>query len=397
MQTIDSKEINSALCWARGEWFPTRIYANGSTEPTHLTSIRTMWDLAKRTAVVLGTGLLFAAAALLLYASRWVLIVFLFAIFFADLLQPLVSRMQGWTKLSRGSPAVAILETYAIVGFIVALLALAAGGRIAGELRLLGAELPALIEKVNSGQIAQQLGTRHGWSYETQGYLQDFLARHSAGVLALEGKLAEYIAAFAQNLVWFVLIPILAFFFLKDGRAFVDELVRMVERTRRQRFVRRIFEDLNQMVTHYVRAQLALAAVALVVYTLMFWLISVPYSFALSSIAGIMEFIPVVGPATAAVVVLGVCFLESYPHLLIMVVLLGLWRVAQDYVISPRVLGNNLEMHPLASIFAVLVGAEVWGVVGVYLSIPIMAGLRILWRGWQTYSDSPADTGPRRV
>lgn len=356
-----------------------------------------MWILAKRTAVVLATGLVFATVAALFYASRWVLIVFLFAIFFADLLQPLVLSMLRWTRFSRGSRLIAILEVYVLVGAVVTVLALTAGGRIVEDIRLLASGLPALLEKVNSGQIARQFGTRHGWSYDTQIYLQTFLSRHSGEVLSLEGKLAEYIGAFLQNLVWFILIPILAFFFLKDGRAFTDQLIRMTGRAR-QRFLRRLFEDLNQMVTHYVRAQLALSGLALVVYTLGFWLLHVPYSFALSSIAGSMEFIPVVGPAVAAVLVLAVCFLEGYSHLLIVVVFLGIWRVSQDYVISPRVLGSNLEMHPLAAIFAVLVGAEIWGVIGVYLSIPIMAGLRILWRGWQGYTELQAEkAAPRHI
>lgn len=109
-----------------------------------------------------------------------------------------------------------------------------------------------------------------------------------------------------------------------------------------------------------------------------------------TAIAGILEFIPVVGPAVAAVVIVSISFLGNYPHLLIVVLFLGIWRVLQDYVISPRVMGANLEMHPLAAIFAVLVGAELWGVVGVYLSIPIMASLRILWRSWHRYAEMQA-------
>ena len=74
-----------------------------------------------------------------------------------------------------------------------------------------------------------------------------------------------------------------------------------------------------------------------------------------------------------------------------MAVFLGTWRVVQDYVSSPRIMGNKLEMHPLTAIFAVLVGAEIAGVTGVYLSVPIMASVRILWRRWQRYSQMHAN------
>ncbi len=354
-----------------------------------------MWLLAKRTAVVLATALLFAAAVAFVYASRWVFIAFLLAIFFADLLQPLVEQIQTRTKISRGSRTFAILEVYAIGAVILVVAGLLVGPRVGNEIRRLGAALPTLLERVNSGSIVQQLAANRGWSYETQVRLEDVLLRHRDVVLSLEGKIGVYIAAFAQNLIWFAVIPILAIFFLKDGPTFADAIVKMAERRKSQRLLRNVFEDLNEMVTHYVRTQLVLAGLALIVYTFVFWLMRLPYSFALSSIAGILEFIPVVGPAGAAVVVLGVSFLAGYNHLVIVIIFLGCWRIVQDYVISPQLMRSNLEIHPLAVIFAVLVGAELGGVVGVYLSIPIVASLRIFWRTWQRYSEMRQETQPR--
>jgi predicted PurR-regulated permease PerM len=350
-----------------------------------------MWLLAKRTAVVLCTTLLFAVLVTFVYGSRRILIAFLFAIFFAYLLEPWVLRMQLWPKVSRGSRGLAILGVYAIVGIILVLLLVLVGPRIVDEVRRLGAALPGLFDKVSSGQIARQLGAKHGWSYETQVRLESLLSENRATVLAWETRFGGYIATFAQNTIWLVLIPLLAIFFLKDGRNFADELIAMVERRTPRQFLRGIIADLDQMLAHFVRAQLVLAGLSLVVYTVVLWLLRVPYGFALSSIAGIMEFIPVVGPLVAAIAILGVAFLANYPHLLAVALFLVIWRIVQDYVSSPRIMGNKLEMHPLAAIFAVLVGAEIAGVIGVYLSVPIMASVRILWRRWQRYSQMQAN------
>jgi len=60
-----------------------------------------------------------------------------------------------------------------------------------------------------------------------------------------------------------------------------------------------------------------------------------------------------------------------------------IWRAIQDYVNSPRIMGSTLELHPLAVLFGVLAGGEVAGVIGVFLSIPVLATLRILWHTWQ--------------
>jgi len=81
--------------------------------------------------------------------------------------------------------------------------------------------------------------------------------------------------------------------------------------------------------------------------------------------------------------VLSVGFLVAYPHILWVALFLGIWRLVQDYLIVPRVMGNKVKLHPLAAIIAALMGNEIGGVIGVYLSIPVAATLRILWVRWQ--------------
>ena len=63
-----------------------------------------------------------------------------------------------------------------------------------------------------------------------------------------------------------------------------------------------------------------------------------------------------------------------------MAALLGIWRVIQDYFAAPRIMGSHLKIHPLAAIFAGLVGAEIGGIVGICLAVPMMASFCIVWR-----------------
>jgi predicted PurR-regulated permease PerM len=100
-----------------------------------------------------------------------------------------------------------------------------------------------------------------------------------------------------------------------------------------------------------------------------------------------LEFIPVVGPLAAALAIVSVALLMSYKHWLILVIFLGVWRLVQDYVSSPRIMGESMELHPLAAIFGVMAGGEVAGILGIYLSIPVMAGLRIVFRRWRLYAE----------
>jgi predicted PurR-regulated permease PerM len=148
-----------------------------------------------------------------------------------------------------------------------------------------------------------------------------------------------------------------------------------------------VLGDLNQMLAQFIRAQLTLAAFSFVAYLAFLELGGVPYALVLGTAGGMMEFIPVVGPLVAAVLIFSVAMLMSYPHWLLLLIFLGAWRMIQDYVISPRVMGQSMELHPLAAIFGVLAGGEIAGVLGIYLSIPIMASLRIVWRRWRLYAE----------
>jgi len=340
----------------------------------------------KTTARVLATILLFAAIGAFIYGARRTLIAFLFAILFAYVLDPVVSLIAR-SRLCRRSRGRAILIVYVVMVGALALVFTFAGPKLVHEGRSLGEKLPQLLEGVTTGQIAHQIGSRHGWSWTTQQRLEEFLAAHSDVVLRWAQDLGSRAAELATNAIWLIIIPILAIFFLKDGAQFSESLIQTLDRRAQRQFLRGIIDDLNVMLASYIRAQLLLAAISLVAYTVFLSVMRVPYSFVLGVLGGLAEFVPVVGPFVAAVSIVGVSFLLDYQHLLIVVIFLGVWRLMQDYVTSPRIMGRSIELHPLAALFAVLVGAEIAGVLGVYLSVPAMATLRIVYRRWQHYEE----------
>ncbi len=334
-----------------------------------------------RTARVIVTALLFAIGFGFLYAARRTLIAFLFAIFFAYLVDPLVSRLEVWVK-GRGR-AIAIIYVL-ILGGVVIFFSFV-GPKLTHE----GARLAQsdLIGKVSSGAIARELGEERGWSGHTIEALQNFLISHKNQMEAIVKRVGLRMAEVAQEAWILLLIPILAAFFLKDGRAFSNVGLSFVQSKPKREFLEGVVADLNQMLAHFIRAQLTLAALSLVVYTGFLSAMRAPYALVLGTAGGVMEFIPVVGPLVAALLIVSVAVLMAYKHWVILVVFLAAWRVLQDYVISPRIMGEKMELHPLAAIFGVLAGGEIAGVLGVYLSIPIMASLRIVWRRWQLYSE----------
>jgi predicted PurR-regulated permease PerM len=336
-----------------------------------------------RTARALFTVLLFALALGFLYVARATLIAFLFAIFFAYLMSPLVNYLE---KLLRGRGR-AIAVIYASLLVLVVMFFVSVGPRVTREGARLGQAIPALLMQLNSGQLAKQIGAQHGWNERSTDLLKSFLSSHSAEITQIAQRIGLRIADVAKQAWIFLVVPILSIFFLKDGQAFGDVLLATVQSRPQRELLQGVLNDLNQMLAHFIRAQLILAALTLVAYSAFLGAMKVPYALVLGTIGGLLEFIPVVGPLAAAVIILSVALLMSYQHWLVLMVFLGIWRLVQDYVSSPRIMGRSMELHPLAAIFGVMAGGEVAGILGIYLSIPVMASLRILFRRWRLYAE----------
>jgi predicted PurR-regulated permease PerM len=336
-----------------------------------------------RTARVLVTVLLFALALGFLYVARATLIAFLFAIFFAYLMSPLVNRLEN---LLRGRVA-AIAVIYMMLLVLVVIFFVVVGPKVTREGARLGQSLPALLTQLSSGQIATQLGEEHGWNAKSTELAQSFLAGHSDQITALAQRIGLRVADVAKQAWLFFVVPLLSIFFLKDGRSFSDFLLATIQSRPQREFLENVLNDLNQMLAHFIRAQLTLAALTLVMYSAFLGIMGVPYALVLGTLGGVLEFIPVVGPLAAALVIVSVALLLSYQHWLILIIFLGIWRLLQDYVSSPRIMGESMELHPLAAIFGVMAGGEVAGILGIYLSIPVMASLRIVLRRWRLYSE----------
>jgi predicted PurR-regulated permease PerM len=335
-----------------------------------------------RTTRVLFTVMLFALALGFLYIARRTLIAFLFAVFFAYLMDPAVSRVEKWVK-GRG---LAIGVIYLLLVALLVTFFFFVGPQIAHQAQRLSESLPKLLETVSSGQIAEQIGKEHGWSLNTRAQLSGFLAKNPY-LIDLVQRIGLRIADVAKQAWLLIVVPILAAFFLKDARAFGEVLLSFVHSRPQREFLQGVLGDLNQMLAQFIRAQLMLAAFSFIAYLAFMEIAQVPYALVLGTAGGLMEFIPVVGPLVAAAVILGVALLMSYPHWPLVLIFLAGWRLVQDYVISPRIMGQSMELHPLAAIFGVLAGGEIAGVLGIYLSIPIMASLRIVWRRWRLYAE----------
>jgi predicted PurR-regulated permease PerM len=196
-------------------------------------------------------------------------------------------------------------------------------------------------------------------------------------------RTAAAAASVAASAIWLFAIPVLAIFLLKDGRQMLDASIEGLEQRGRRKAFERVLRQIDTMLGRYIRAQLTLAGLSFLFYSISMLVLGFPYAFALGALSGALEFLPAVGWIASAVMILTIGYL-THSHWIWMAGLVVVWRIVQNYVNSPRIMGKTLELHPLTVIVALMVGAQVGGIAGMYISVPTVAVLRIVW--WEYFS-----------
>jgi predicted PurR-regulated permease PerM len=202
----------------------------------------------------------------------------------------------------------------------------------------------------------------------------------------------EFVSAslgYVVYLPWLVLIPILAFFLLKDAESFRRSALLMLPRGRWRWRGDEFFQDVNSTLAAYIRAQLTACLFIGVVCAIGFTLLGLPGGLVMGFLAGVFEFIPLAGPLVVAIMAAILATLHAGPfHAFLVLLFLGVLRIIHDYFIYPRLIGQGIHLHPLAVIFAILAGEKLAGVAGIFLAIPLVAILTVSYRHWLEHRGS---------
>ena len=143
-----------------------------------------------------------------------------------------------------------------------------------------------------------------------------------------------------------------------------------------------MFKELDVTLAAYIRAQLLACLLIGSICGIGFAVLGVPYPVLLGALAGVLEFVPLIGPLLAAVVAAVVAALHAPLLALAVCGFLGVLRIVEDYVVYPRLIRRGVHLHPLAVIVAVLAGLELGGVAGMFLAIPAVAVASVVYRHW---------------
>ncbi|MFZ1135937.1 MAG: AI-2E family transporter [Candidatus Korobacteraceae bacterium] len=337
-----------------------------------------MFSIDDHAGNVVTTVTTFMVAATILYVARGAFLILFLSLLFAYLLEPALTWIQHHSRLGQNNRTWAIAQVYLVGTLVLGGLGYEFGPHLAAQIKNLNAAVPGILDGLSSGRTTASLGSTHGLSTAQQQWIKDELARNHDSIAHVFGRGAASAAYLAERAIWLFVIPIFAIFILRDGRQIVDSIVESVGLRADRIKARRIFGQVETMLAKFIRAQLALAALSFVFYSVSMLVLGFPYAIALGVLGGSLEFLPAVGWIASAAGILTIGFL-THSHWIWMAGLIVVWRLVQDYINSPRIIGDRLEMQPLTVVFALMVGGQLGGIAGLYLSVPAVAVLRIVW------------------
>jgi len=336
-----------------------------------------MLGIDRRALNVVWTVFLFTVFVAAIYAARRTLVIFVLALFLAHLIAPLVTFVEGIAP-KRIPRAVVLAVVYVLLLTAILSVTITIGARVAEEAANLAGRLPQAIEQQDPLSHLPLPSWLEPMRPRLTEVLRDRVNELDRDVLPLLSRAGVQILSGLGNVLSVILIPILSFFFLKDGPMMREAIVESFAPGHR-RTVDEILADLHILLAQYIRALVTLAMAAFVFYFGFLSVISVPYAILLSGITAILEFIPVVGPFISGAIILLVAGFSGYSHIWWVILFLVIYRVFQDYVLSPYLMSSSIEIHPALVLFGVLAGDQIAGIPGMFFSVPVMAALRMMF------------------
>ncbi len=326
--------------------------------------------------------LILFGALLFAYITRGILLPFIAGFALAYLADPLADRLESW-GIGRG-----IATGLIIAGFFL----LVVGGMLAiwpllqAQLIGLVKSLPAAIDGVRErlDLLMLSLSAELGADLEQQarGVLSSALEQGLKGIQAVANRAFAGGLAFFNFLTLLLITPMVAFYLLRDYDRIIERANALLPRAHAP-LIRKTFNDIDRVLSGFVRGQLCVMAVMAVLYAVGWTAIGLDYGLILGLVAGLLGIIPFIGMVFAAALALAVGYGQWGPDMVNLGLVASVWifvQILESSVLTPRLLGREVGLHPVWVLFAVFAGGEVAGFVGVLVAVPAAAVIAVLLR-----------------
>ncbi|HLM54408.1 MAG TPA: AI-2E family transporter [Pseudoxanthomonas sp.] len=328
-----------------------------------------------------------AAVALGVLAVIWllapILTPFVVAAFLGWLGDPLVDRLQARGR-SRNT---AVVMVFSLMALLLALVLVILVPLIQEQLTLLFQSLPGYRVWVVATAIPW-LESRTG--IEVSNWLDlDRIFELLRSNWERAGGVAATVLGYVSRsgfvligmLVNVVLIPIVTFFFLRDWDLIVGRIAAMVPRDHIDT-VGRLARESSSVLGGFLRGQFMVMVILGVMYGVGLWAVGVDLGLLIGLVAGLLTFVPYLGPTSGVVLGVLAALMQygDWKHVAGVLAVFGIGQVIESYWLTPKLVGDRIGLHPVAVIFAVLAGGQLFGFLGMLLALPMAAVVNVLLR-----------------
>lgn len=328
-------------------------------------------------------GLVALIVAALIWALAPVLTPFVVAALFGWLGDPLVDRLERGGR-SRNTAVILVFTLMALLAVLAALILVP----------LIERQIITLIDSLPRyrdfllGTVLPWLERRTGlqltvWLDPVR--IFDVVRSHWESAGGIAATIVAYVSrsGFAM-LAWIaniVLIPVLAFFFLRDWDVMVERVAALVPRDHLDT-VSRLARESSEMLGGFLRGQFLVMLILGAMYGIGLWIVGLDLGLLIGIIAGLFTFVPYLGPTSGIVlgVIAALVQYGDWKHVLGVLIVFGIGQVIESYWLTPKLVGNRIGLHPVAVIFAVLAGGQLFGFLGMLLALPVAAIANVLLR-----------------
>lgn len=341
--------------------------------------------MKKESYPVIFAGLSLAGVVLLVYSLGAVFLPVTIALLLAYLFDPLVAPLER-----RGmNRSLAILLVFSAILILLGALTGFFAASLGEEFRNVQINLPEYANRLY-GYIPQKVKVY--LDIETP---EKVYARINGALSGLKGASAEVFRetfifvkkAFASTLAFilavlgYLITPVYLYYLLKDLPQMKNGIIGVVPERYREGFLEKS-REINELLSAFVRGQLSVCAILAVLYSIGLYFIGIDLAVAIGTLAGITFIIPYFGTIIGIILSMTMALLKFHDllHPLLCLGWFALVQALEGGVITPRIVGNKVGLHPVVTILALLVGGQLFGIIGMLLAVPVTAVLRVFSR-----------------
>jgi predicted PurR-regulated permease PerM len=205
--------------------------------------------------------------------------------------------------------------------------------------------------------------------------------------LGFAGEFAFGAVVRGWYLVEALLVPVLAFYFVTDADQLREGFLRVLPRSYRS-YVLGMLQDMNRMLQGYVRGQLILCLIAAIATSTLLYLLGVRVYLTLGLLAGLARAVPVIGPMLSAVPIALIAGMQvDWQAAAVALAVFAVMHFVESKLIMPKVIGLEAQLHPVVVIVALLAGGEFFGVLGMFVAVPVASMARVVFLHWQAHQE----------